>query len=249
MRKITVINQKGGTGKTTTVVSLGAALAELGREVLLLDLDPQAGLTESLGVDAAGKPTVAELLTGKAEPREAFRNLGHMTVVPASPGLAETEKRILRERHSDYPLALKAALAGLRGFDFVIVDCPPSLGALSLMGMVYSGSLLIPLQTHYMALNGLEKILAMVKTVREAGFPMEILGILPCMYDGRTSLSRQVEEHLRETLGAKVFRTVIRQSVSLAEAPARSMDILSYQPNGRGAQDYRALAQEVMRHG
>jgi chromosome partitioning protein len=117
------------------------------------------------------------------------------------------------------------------------------------MGMVYSGSLLIPLQTQYMALNGLEKILGMVKTFREAGFPMEILGILPCMYDIRTSLSRQVEEHLRETLRDKVFRTVIRQSVSLAEAPARSKDILSYQPGGRGAEDYRALAQEVLRHG
>jgi chromosome partitioning protein len=248
MRKITVINQKGGTGKTTTVVSLGAALAELGREVLLVDLDPQAGLTESLGVDTSGKPTVAEVLTRRAEPREAFQNPGRLTVLPASPALAETEKRILRERQADYPLALKEALAGLRGVDFVIVDCPPSLGALSLMGMVYSGSLLIPLQTHYMALNGLEKILGMVKTIREAGFPMEILGILPCMYDVRTSLSRQVEEQLRNTLGSKVFGTVIRQSVSLAEAPARSMDIFSYQPNGRGAADYRALAQEVLRH-
>jgi len=100
-----------------------------------------------------------------------------------------------------------------------------------------------------MALNGLEKVLGMVKTIRDAGFPMEILGILPCMYDVRTSLSRQVEEHLRETLRDKVFRTVIRQSVSLAEAPARSMDVLSYQPHGRGAEDYRALAQEVLRHG
>jgi chromosome partitioning protein len=249
MRKITVINQKGGTGKTTTVVNLGAALAELGREVLLVDLDPQAGLTESLGVATAGKPTVAEVLAREAEPREAFHNLGHLAVLPASPPLAETEKRILRERPSDYPLALSDALSGLRGFDFILVDCPPSLGALSLMGMVYSGSLLIPLQTHYMALNGLEKILGMVRTIREAGFRMEILGILPCMYDVRTSLSRQVEEHLRETLREKVFRTVIRQSVSLAEAPARSMDVLSYRPNGRGAEDYRALAQEVLRHG
>jgi len=248
LRKITVINQKGGTGKTTTVVNLGAALAELGREVLLLDLDPQAGLTESLGVKTAGNPTIAEVLTRDAEPREAFHDLGHLTVLPASPGLAETEKRILREKPSDYPLALREAMSGIRGFDFVLVDCPPSLGALSLMGMVYSGSLLIPLQTHYMALNGLEKILGMVKTIREAGFPMAILGILPCMYDVRTSLSRQVEEHLRNTLRDKVFRTVTRQSVSLAEAPARSMDVLSYQPNGRGAEDYRALAQEVLRH-
>jgi chromosome partitioning protein len=249
MRKITVINQKGGTGKTTTAVNLGAALSEMGREVLLVDLDPQAGLTESLGVETSGRPTVAEVLTREVEPREAFHALHHFTVLPSSPVLAETEKRILRERPSDYPLALKDALAGMRGFDFVIVDCPPSLGALSLMGMVYSGSLLIPLQTQYMALNGLEKILGMMKTIREAGFPMEILGILPCMYDVRTSLSRQVEEHLRETLRDKVFRTVIRQSVSLAEAPARSKDVLSYQPGGRGAEDYRALAQEVLRHG
>jgi len=249
MRKITVINQKGGTGKTTTAVNLGAALSEIGREVLLVDLDPQAGLTESLGVETSGRPTVAEVLTREAEPREAFHAFPHLTVLPSSPVLAETEKRILRERPSDYPLALKDALAGMRGFDFVIVDCPPSLGALSLMGMVYSGSLLIPLQTQYMALNGLEKILGMVKTIREAGFPIEILGILPCMYDVRTSLSRQVEEHLRETLRDKVFRTVIRQSVCLAEAPARSKDVLSYQPGGRGAEDYRALAQEVLRHG
>ena len=125
MRKITVINQKGGTGKTTTAVNLGAALAEIGREILLVDLDPQAGLTESLGVETAGRPTVAEVLTGEAEPREAFHALPHLTVLPSSPVLAETEKRILRERPSEYPLALKDALAGLRGFDFVIVDCPP----------------------------------------------------------------------------------------------------------------------------
>lgn len=248
MRKIAVINQKGGTGKTTTTVNLGAALSGWGRKVLLVDLDPQCGLTESLGIPD-GDLSVSELLTGKAEPKDVYCVAAGMTVVPSTPGLAETEKRLLRDRPKDYPLCLRDALRGVRGFDYVFIDCPPSLGALSLMGMVGAQSILVPLQTQFMALNGLEKILAMMKTLRRTGFPLELFGVLPCMYDVRTSLSRQVETHLRESLGDKVFKTVIRQSVSLAEAPARCMDIFSYQPGSRGAEDYAALAEEVLGHG
>ncbi len=200
MRKIAVINQKGGTGKTTTAVNLGAALSRQGREVLLVDLDPQCGLTESLGIPD-GDLSVSELLAGKAEAGDVWCVAAEMKVVPSTPGLAETEKRLLRDRSKDYPLCLRDALRGVRGLDYVLIDCPPSLGALSLMGMVGAQSVLVPLQTQFMALNGLEKILGMMKTLRQTGFPLDLFGVLPCMYDVRTSLSRQVETHLRESLG------------------------------------------------
>ncbi|OGF97671.1 MAG: hypothetical protein A2Z06_01300 [Candidatus Glassbacteria bacterium RBG_16_58_8] len=250
MKKLAVLNHKGGSGKTTTAINLGAALALKGKKVLLIDLDPQGGLTEALMVDLGDHlPTVSEILTGEAEPKAAYRTVRGLTVIPAGPDLAETEKRLIQERPRDAVLALKEALSGVRGFDYVLVDCPPSLGTLALGGVVYAGAVIIPLQAQYMALAGLEKVLRMIAAIREAGIPLEIDGVLPCLYDVRTNLSRQVEEKVREAFGKKVFKTIIRQSVSLAEAPARGMDIFAYRPNSRGAEDYAALAEEVIRHG
>jgi chromosome partitioning protein len=249
MHVLAVLNQKGGVGKTTTAVNLGAALARRGRRVLLVDLDAQGNLTDHLGVEPEdGATTSYDVLVEGAPIADAAVATGTegLHVVPAHEDLAalevETADRTGRETR------LREALARLPdgAYDWVIVDCPPSLGLLSLNAMAAADEVLITLQTEYFAMRGLTQLQRIVDMVRRNVHPgLRILGILPTLVSPVTNLAREVTQEVREHYGDAVFRTRIRQNVRLAEAPGHRRHIFDYAPASPGAEDYRALAEEV----
>jgi chromosome partitioning protein len=249
MRKITVLNQKGGVGKTTTVANLGACLAEGGRTVLLVDVDPQANLSLHFGVDVKeGEPSLYTLLRGEHEPAQALRPtaLRGLSLIPSSIDLAG-----LSVEMSDRPdrlFVLRTALAALpQEFDYVLIDSPPSLGLLTVNAMCAADEVFIPLQTEFFALQGVGKLLHTVQLVQSnANKALRITGVIPCMHDSRTSLAQEILEDIRAHFGPKVFRTIIRKNVRLAEAPGFGVPVTQYDSACHGAEDYRALAQEVL---
>jgi len=249
-RIYTLVNQKGGVGKTTTTVNLGAYLAELGQRVLLVDLDPQANATSCLGIDKATvKSGTYEALTGA---RPAAESVLHnpkfkLSLLPASPALAGAEVELVNELARES--RLKKALSPLKDrYDYILIDCPPSLGLLTLNGMVAAqDGLLIPVQCEYLALEGLGMLMNTIERVRKALFPqLRIRGVLLTMYDNRTNLSQEVVEEVRKHFKKQVFQTIIPRSVRLAEAPSHGLPILAYFPNSPGAEAYRALAEEAL---
>ena len=252
MRIVALANQKGGVGKTTTAVNLGAALAELGHRILLIDLDPQANATSSFGLQGLDETSLYEPLLGGASITEKIlptRRDG-LFIVPADIDLAGAEVEIARMPNHLTRLAetLKPLQAD-DAFDFVLVDCPPSLGILMSNALAAADELLTPIQCEYFALEGLVKIVRLVEQVRNSGANkrLEIGGIIMTMFDSRTKLSAQVVADVREHFGERVYETVIPRSVRLSEAPSFGKSILEYDPNGAAATAYRALAREFIR--
>jgi chromosome partitioning protein len=251
MEIIAIANQKGGVGKTTTAVNLSAALAEAGAEVLLADFDPQANATSAIGLSEINGISAYHALLGQAPISDAIipTRFDHLFCIPAEIDLAGAEIEIARMDNHLY--RLRDALSDLRQnapFDFVIVDCPPSVGILMTNAMVAADELLIPIQCEYLALEGLSKIVHLISQIRDGGAnPMlSVGGILMTMFDGRTNLSAQVLAEVKNHFGEQVFRSVIPRSVRLGEAPSFGQTILEYDPAGPGATAYRALAVEVM---
>jgi chromosome partitioning protein len=254
MRIIAIANQKGGVGKTTTAVNLGSTLAELGRRILLIDLDPQANATSSFGLQAVEQTSLYEPLLGAASITEKIfptRRDG-LFIVPADIDLAGAEVEIARM--PDHLTRLAETLKPLQTdetFDFVLLDCPPSLGILMTNALAAADELLTPIQCEYFALEGLVKIVRLVEQVRDSGANkrLELGGIVMTMFDARTNLSAQVVADVRGHFSERVYKTVIPRSVRLSEAPSFGKSILEYAPNGAAADAYRALAREfIARH-
>jgi chromosome partitioning protein len=255
VKRIAIINQKGGVGKTTAAVNLGAALAKLGQRVLLIDLDPQANLTVHLGVAAPeGSPSVYHLLLEERPVAEVLRAtpMPTLQVIPSNLDLAGAEVELVSEigretRLRDAIDAWARAPAGGAPVDYVVIDCPPSLGLLSVNGLVCATDVYIAVQTEFFALRGLTKLLEMVELVKRRLNPgLEITGILAGLYDARRNLNREVLDELRSYFGSKVFATVIRENVRLAEAPSHGQSIFDYAPDSHGAEDYLSFAKEVL---
>lgn len=249
-KTIAFINQKGGTGKTTSTVNVGAGLGRLGQKVLAIDLDPQANLTYHLGIKAHELPrTIGTVLEGRATLAETILERPGFDVIPASLDLAQTEARIFNEPGREH--ILRAALEGLkRDYSFVLIDCPPSLGILTLNALTAVRDVYIPIEAHYLALQGLRAIRGIIEIVGQRLNPgLEITGVFATRYDERLNLSREVVENLKEHFGEILFRTVIRNNVKLAEAPSYGLDIFAYAPNSHGADDYLKLSREILKRG
>ncbi|MCC7130191.1 MAG: ParA family protein [Anaerolineae bacterium] len=249
-RIYTVANQKGGVGKTTTAISLGAYLANYGQKVLLVDLDPQSNATSCLKID---KHTVRggtyDVLIGAA-PAASF--ILHnprlkLSLLPASPALAGAEVELVSELARETRLK-KGLEPVVERYDYVIVDCPPSLGLLTLNGLVAAqDGVIVPVQCEYLALEGLTQLNQTLERVREALFPgLTVRGLVLTMYDARTILANDVVEEVRRAFGGKVFNSIIPRSVRLAEAPSYGQPISIYAPASHGAQAYAALAHELL---
>lgn len=249
---IAVVNQKGGVGKTTTTINLGAALAEQGFRVLLVDLDPQGNASTGLGVGKADRAmTTYDLLLDGAPIQDVVQstNVEGLWIAPATTDLSSADIEMASsERHS---FLLHAALRqpAIKKFDFhyVLIDCPPSLSILTVNAMVAAHSVLVPLQSEFYALEGLSQLLLTVREVRTSANPdLRIEGVVLTMFDGRNNLSRQVEADARENLGELIFRTVIPRNVRISEAPSFALPVLDYDSSSKGSRAYRALAQELV---
>jgi chromosome partitioning protein len=251
MRRVAILNQKGGVGKTTTAANLGAALALKGRRVLLVDLDPQGNLTDHLGVEPGDDAlTVYDVLTDGAALADAAVATGTegLHVVPSHEDLAGVELELSAKpgRETRLRQAVDRLAAGRTAYDYLIVDCPPSLRLLSLNAMAAVDEVYIALQTEYFALRGLTQLQRILDLVRARIHPgLRLAGILTTLVDPVTNLAREVTEEVRRHFGDLVFRTRIRKSVRLAEAPGHQRHVFDYAPESSGAHDYRALADEV----
>jgi len=252
MKIVAIANQKGGVGKTTTAVNLGCALAERGIRILLVDLDPQANATSALGMQEVEADSIYDSLLGGASIAEKVlpTRIDRLFLVPADLDLAGAEVEIARM--TDHLIRLANTLSVLRSdqtFDFILLDCPPSLGILMTNALAAADEILTPIQSEYFALEGLVKIVRVVQQVRDSGAndQVEIAGILMTMFDRRTNLSAQVVAEVRQHFGERVYQTVIPRTVRLSEAPGFGKSILEYDPGGAGARAYRALAQEFMK--
>ncbi len=253
MRTIAVVNQKGGTAKSTTAVNLAATLAEQGRRVLLVDLDPQHSATDwLLGIAADVGKGVYAVIGENVPVMDVAREtpVKGMDIVPSSSWLVGAEKALAGEVGAETILRRKVrasqALAG-EGYDYVLFDCPPQLGILTVNALVAADEVLVPVEAHVMALSGLAQLVETVDLVKERLNPdLEITGILACRVDARTRHAGEVVGHLRERFGEVVFGTVIRENVRLAEAPSFGEPITAYDPRSAGAEDHRALAKEVI---
>lgn len=249
---IAIINQKGGVGKSTTAINLSAALGEMGKQVLLVDLDPQGNATSGLGIEKSQLSTCVYNVLLEDTPIEATiipDVCKGLDLVPATINLAGAEVELVSEMAREN--RLKDAVGGLRGkYDYIFIDCPPSLGLLTVNALVGSDKLIIPIQTEFYALEGVTKLLESMKRVKSRLNPsLDIFGILLTMYDGRTTLSRQVAVEVRNFFGDKVFESIIPRTVKLSEAPSYGIPICEYDPLGKGAVSYDNLAKEVMQRG
>lgn len=258
MRSIAVINQKGGVGKTTSAVNLSAALADAGRRVCVIDLDPQAHASLHFGLSVIDDCSMYEVLCGRASIADARRQLSeHLSIIPSNLDLAAAEMELAGEVGREMILRDKLAVDG-EPFDYLVLDCPPSLGVLTINALVAVEEVFLPLQPHFLALHGLSKLLRTVEIVsRRLNNRLRLSGIVLCMYDSTTRLAAEVSSDVDEFFrsnqavdgvmgGAKFFDTRIRRNVRLAEAPSFGQSIFQYAPQSNGAEDYRALAEEVM---
>jgi len=243
---IAVLNQKGGVGKTTTVINVASYLAQAGKRVVIVDADPQGNATSGIGIDKnAMKLTLYDGLLRKKNTSDILTLTAHknITVLPANANLAGAEVELASMHGREF--ALKELLHGVLA-DYIIIDCPPSLGLLTINALCAADKVLIPVQTEYYALEGISQLLQIVQKVQKSANPqLSILGVLLTMFDQRTSLSKQVQDELATHFGDLLFKTVIPRNVRLAEAPSHGIPISQYDKWSKGARSYKALAKEI----
>ncbi|MBQ9493873.1 MAG: ParA family protein [Oscillibacter sp.] len=246
-KTIAVVNQKGGVGKTTTCVNLTAALAETGKRVLLCDFDPQANSTSGMGVDKDASMGVYHALTESSSVTEVISHTAYGDVLPSNNALAGAGIELIGMEHREF--LLKTALSQVKeAYDFILIDCPPSLELLTLNALCAADSILVPVQAEYFALEGLSDLMNTVRLVRRSLNPrLELEGVLMTMYDARTNLAMQVAQEVKRYFPGKVYATVISRNVRLSEAPSHGKPITVYDPFCRGSIAYRALAEEFLR--
>ena len=249
-RIYTLVNQKGGVGKTTTAINLGAYLAQLGQRVLIVDLDPQANATSCLGVDkrAVQGSTYEALLNGDIPASSIlFNDRLKLALLPSSPSLAGAEIELVDESHREF--RLKSALESLDGkYDYILIDCPPSLGLLTVNGLVAAREgVLVPVQCEYLALEGLGQLTQTIERVQSALFPsLRVRGVILTMFDPRTNLSSDVVREVNNHFPGQVFKSIVPRSIRLAEAPSYGLPITAYAPSSVGAKAYEAIAKELL---
>lgn len=245
---VSVVNQKGGVGKSTTAVNLASYLAHMGKYVLLVDLDPQGNASSGLGHDISNTRGTYEAMAGLAETKDLIVASGQegLHLLPANPNLAGASVELVNEMNRERKL--HAALLGVRNnYDYILIDNPPSLGMLTINGLVAADSVLIPVQAEYYALEGLGQLMNTVNMVKQSIKPeLEVMGAVITMFDSRTKLSQQVLEELYKHFPNRIFRSVIPRSVRLAEAPSFGQSILHYDPESKAAKAYERLATEFL---
>ena len=245
-KTIAIVNQKGGVGKTTTCVNLAAALTEAGQHVLLCDFDPQANSTSGMGVDKTLSKGIYQVLIGESTAAEALVHTRFGDVLPSNKALAGAGIELIGMEHREF--LLKDALAQVSDqYDFIFIDCPPSLELLTLNALCAADGILVPVQGEYFALEGLSDLMNTIRIVRRSLNPrLELEGVLLTMFDGRTNLALQVAEEVKHYFPGKVYATVIPRNVRLSEAPSHGKPIFTYDRSSRGAEAYGAFAREFL---
>lgn len=245
-KTIAIVNQKGGVGKTTTCVNLAASLKRLGCRVLVCDFDPQANTTSGFGVDKTSSPNIYDVLLNGVETSRAILPTTYSDVLPSSKGLAGATIEMIALDRREY--RLKEALEQVADqYDYIFIDCPPSLELLTLNALCAADTVLVPVQCEYYALEGLSDLLSTIRIVKRSLNPaIGLEGVVLTMYDGRTNLSMQVAEEVKRHFPGQVYATVIPRNVRLSEAPSYGKPVCAYDPYSRGAEAYDALAQELM---
>lgn len=251
-RTIVVANQKGGVGKTTTAINLAASLAEWEKRVLVVDMDPQGNTTSGLGIDKdEAENTVYELLLGECSIEDAIQisEYDNLNVLPSNVNLAAAEIELIGMEEKEF--ILREALNQVKeNYDYILIDCPPSLSMLTINAMCAADTVLVPIQCEYYALEGLSQLIHTIDLVKDRLNPyLEIEGVVFTMYDARTNLSLQVVENVKNNLNQNIYKTIIPRNIRLAEAPSHGMPITKYDAKSAGAESYRMLAEEVIHRG
>lgn len=248
-RIISIANQKGGVGKTTTAVNVGTMLAKKGKKVMLIDCDPQGNATSGLGIDKDSEYSLYDVLINEVNIKQTLQDtcLSNLKICPANMNLAGAEVELVNQMSREQ--RMKSSLEGVRDeFDFILIDCPPSLGLVTLNAFTASDSVLIPVQCEYFALEGLGQLLNTINLVKKhLNKSLEIEGAVLTMYDIRTNLSNQVVKEVKKYFGDKVYKTVIPRNIKLSEAPSYGMPIMLYDGKSKGARCYEKLTKEILK--
>jgi chromosome partitioning protein len=249
---LAIANQKGGVGKTTTAINLAAGLAELGARILVVDLDPQGNASTGLGIEPSQRVhTSYDLLLEDGSLVDCVQTTAvtGVSIIPANADLSSTDMELVSNERRSFLLRDALRQPAIDGFlfDFILIDCPPSLNLLTVNAMVAADSVLVPLQSEFFALEGLSQLVLTIREVRQTANPeLRIEGVLLTMYDGRNNLAQQVEKDVRATLGDLVFGTVVPRNVRVSEAPSFALPVLAYDSSSKGSEAYRTLAREIM---